>query len=551
MMKSILCTAALLAGTTFAWADPSALLVGNSRFAGFDTARYGVDILDTAEVLRGAGVSVKSFRNLETVPLLTELTRWSQTLPEDELLIVALSGRFANNGADTWFLGTDARSPRVFSIAGMGVSIETVLQVMAKHPGQALLVLGGQPNGAKISPFLTSGLGPIDVPHGVTVLSGKPSAIPDSVRAFASSDGNLSEAVTSGRDIVLRGFTPRVLPISGRNGGDAPANTSSPSNVAEDQAWAEAKEKDTIAGYQAYLEAYPFGDQSQAAAAAIKEIQSEPNRAARLREERLELSRDARREIQRDLSVLGYNTRGIDGILGRGSRAAIGEWQAASGIVKTGYLTATQISRLDGQATRRVAELEAEAERKRKLAARQDRAFWQETGALGDETGYRTYLSKYPDGDFAEAAVAELEKIEAKKRERAAGRDKRAWDKVVAADTPAVYRTYLDKFPNGAFRGEAEAKLQEFNEDAAKSEARKNAKAAEERLGLTPSMARLVELRLAQLGLKPGTVDGNFDRSTRRAIRRYQKDRNLDVTGYMNQNTAVRMLSGGFTIKLK
>ena len=283
----------------------------------------------------------------------------------------------------------------------------------------------------------------------------------------------------------------------------------------------------------------------------IKEIQTEPNRAARLEEEGLGLSRDARREIQRDLSVLGYNTRGIDGIFGRGSRAAVGNWQAASGMAKTGYLTADQIGRLDGQATRRVAELEAEAERKREIAARQDRAFWQETGAAGDETGYRAYLTKYPDGDFAETATAELDKIEAAKRRQAAGRDKQAWDQVSQQDTPDAYRAYLDQFPQGAFRGEAEAKLQEFQQDAADADGRAKARATEERLGLTPSMARLVELRLAQLGLKPGTVDGTFDRSTRRAIRRYQQDRNLNVTGFMDQATAVRMLSGGFQIKLK
>lgn len=144
-----------------------------------------------------------------------------------------------------------------------------------------------------------------------------------------------------------------------------------------------------------------------------------------------------------------------------------------------------------------------------------------------------------------------MDKIEAAKRRQAAGRDKQAWDQVSQQDTPDAYRAYLDQFPQGAFRGEAEAKLQEFQQDAADADGRAKARATEERLGLTPSMARLVELRLAQLGLKPGTVDGTFDRSTRRAIRRYQQDRNLNVTGFMDQATAVRMLSGGFQIKLK
>jgi len=551
-MRSIFCAAVLMVGTaTSSWSEPSALLIGNSNFTSLPSVRYARNILETSRDLKDADVSVSSFENLGTIRLLTELTKWARDLPEDDMMIVALSGHYANNGDESWFLGSDARNPRVFSVGGMGVSIGTIMQVMARHPGQALLILGTGDTNIGNAPFLSGGLGPIEPPQGVTVLHGPRYAVADSLRAFAQTDGNLSEAVSSGVDVKIAGFSPRLLPLSGRNGGQTPSDTPIPSDSGESDAWDLAKKKDTIAGYQTYLESYPFGQNANKAKSSISEIQSEPNRAARLREERLELSRDARREIQRDLSVLGYNTRGIDGIFGRGSRAAIGDWQGASGIVKTGFLTATQISRLDGQATRRVAELEAEAERKRKLAARQDRAFWDETGAKGDETGFRAYLSKYPDGEYAETAVAELEKIEVKKRGRAAEKDKRAWDKFSNRDTVEAYREYLAKHPNGAFRGEAEAKLLAFEEEAQQAEAIKQAKAIEARLGLSPSLARMVELRLAQLGLNPGTVDGTFDRSTRRAIRRYQQDRNLTVTGYMDQQTAVRMLSGGFKIQLK
>ena len=55
---------------------------------------------------------------------------------------------------------------------------------------------------------------------------------------------------------------------------------------------------------------------------------------------------------------------------------------------------------------------------------------------------------------------------------------------------------------------------------------------------------RLVENRLASLGLDPGPVDGEFDDDTRRALRRYQEARGLNVTGYVNQATMVRILLG-------
>ncbi|MFT6223098.1 MAG: peptidoglycan hydrolase-like protein with peptidoglycan-binding domain, partial [Paracoccaceae bacterium] len=38
-------------------------------------------------------------------------------------------------------------------------------------------------------------------------------------------------------------------------------------------------------------------------------------------------------------------------------------------------------------------------------------------------------------------------------------------------------------------------------------------------------------------------ADGEFDRDTRKAIRRFQRDRELPVTGFMDEATVVRMLS--------
>ena len=47
----------------------------------------------------------------------------------------------------------------------------------------------------------------------------------------------------------------------------------------------------------------------------------------------------------------------------------------------------------------------------------------------------------------------------------------------------------------------------------------------------------------SQLGLNPGEVDGQFDAATRRALRRYQRERDLPVSGYLNEPTVVRLLA--------
>jgi peptidoglycan hydrolase-like protein with peptidoglycan-binding domain len=41
----------------------------------------------------------------------------------------------------------------------------------------------------------------------------------------------------------------------------------------------------------------------------------------------------------------------------------------------------------------------------------------------------------------------------------------------------------------------------------------------------------------------PGRVDGRFDENSRKAIRRFQRSRNLPATGYVGQATMVALLA--------
>ena len=38
-------------------------------------------------------------------------------------------------------------------------------------------------------------------------------------------------------------------------------------------------------------------------------------------------------------------------------------------------------------------------------------------------------------------------------------------------------------------------------------------------------------------------MDGRFDADTRRALRNYQRDRGMEVSGYLNERTLVRLLA--------
>jgi hypothetical protein len=85
--------------------------------------------------------------------------------------------------------------------------------------------------------------------------------------------------------------------------------------------------------------------------------------------------------------------------------------------------------------------------------------------------------------------------------------------------------------------------MHRLGRSAEEERAEARAREAEARLNMNPVARRLAEARLEQLGLKPGVVDGRFDDNTRRAIRRYQQARRLEVTGYLDQNTVVRLLA--------
>ncbi|MFQ5437645.1 MAG: peptidoglycan-binding protein [Paracoccaceae bacterium] len=54
-------------------------------------------------------------------------------------------------------------------------------------------------------------------------------------------------------------------------------------------------------------------------------------------------------EIQRRLGLLGYNTYGVDGAFGPATRAAIKAWQKSVGTDPSGFLSASQIARLQTQ----------------------------------------------------------------------------------------------------------------------------------------------------------------------------------------------------------
>ena len=124
-------------------------------------------------------------------------------------------------------------------------------------------------------------------------------------------------------------------------------------------AYEEARRADTLRSWTAYLQKFPDGAYHAQAERAIARLggtvapPADPAPgagSAAAVEARLGLGRDQRRLIQRQLTALGYDTGGADGLWGRNTRDAIRRWQAANRAEATGYVTARQVRLIGEQA---------------------------------------------------------------------------------------------------------------------------------------------------------------------------------------------------------
>ncbi|MBW7922913.1 MAG: peptidoglycan-binding protein [Rubellimicrobium sp.] len=558
-MRILALCASLTLAAAPALAGDLALVVGTERYDTLPRLSRAAEPTVATSGISALGFDVAVLRNGNAEDTRAALVRFLGEVPQAGRLIVALSGRFVTDGNRTWYLPADALRPALIDVGGDGVSLESLLAVLARAPGQALLLLAADPRATgDFDPWLHEGIGALAVPQGVTVLTGEPRPVAEFMQnALARPEGDLAALIAADGRLQAQGFLPAPFafmpPLAEAV---VPATPDDADIAADDALWRRVVAQDNVEAYRGYLRQFPQGRHASEATAAVAAILAEPFRDERLAEEALGLTRDQRRGVQTDLTTLGFDTRGIDGIFGQGSRRAIANWQQENGFAQSGYLGMEQIQRLSAQAARRQAEAAAEAERQRQAAERLDRAYWEETGAIGDEAGLNAYLGRYPSGVFAADARRALERLTAERAAAQAAREASAWDSARGRGTIEAFRAYLRDFPQGAHAAEARARIAaleapvtpepepEPEVDGALGAEIERARAAEAELGLNALTARLVESRLAALGLDPGPVDGRFDSSTRDALRRYQERNGLIVTGYLDEGTVARLLAG-------
>lgn len=538
-LKAVLVAAACAAGP--AGAETLTIMVTNDDYDRQPDVREEIDRVAVIEAADAAGYEVLRLDDADARQMRQRFTGRYDALSEAERLIFIMTGQFVTDGRETWFLGTDARRDiDIFDAGAQGLRIGALLSILGEKPGDALLFLVPEDT-ADTGPGLRSGIEMGHVPQGVSVVVGDGGAMTRLLIDDVYGEGRMVGTAVEDSLGRLTGYG--YLPRGGTAAAPEP-DVGVQATIAEFTTWRAAQEQNTAAAYRDYLSTFPNGRFSGEARERLAALERSPEELAEADEDGLGLSRDDRRSIQRNLSILGFDPRGIDGIFGPGTRGAIRQWQGAQGLQATGFLTGNQIARIEEAAARRSAELEEEARARQEEADRADSAYWRETGQGQSEAGLRDYLARYPDGLFSDLARDRLAEIEEARRSTVRAADQQAWDEAAARDTAGGYRDYLDRFPDGAYADAARGRLQEIEGTRASEEAVEAAREEEGRVVANPITRLLVERRLTQLGLDPGNADGQFDEDTRRAIRRYQRARDLPVTGYVTQATLVRMLAG-------
>jgi hypothetical protein len=171
-----------------AMAENRAFLMGTETYGEEELTAAG-DMFGAAEALEAAGFEVVSGVDPEIDALREDLGSLL-TEPAPERSVILLTGRFANSGGSSWYLPGETAEAGELSLAtldGEALSLNTLMQIASRSPGGALVLLGSEADlsedtGAEedapvtLGTGLTPGLGLVDPPQGVTVISG---GIPD------------------------------------------------------------------------------------------------------------------------------------------------------------------------------------------------------------------------------------------------------------------------------------------------------------------------------------------------------------------------------------
>lgn len=289
-------------------------------------------------------------------------------------------------------------------------------------------------------------------------------------------------------------------------------------------AYIAAQEANTVSAYRDYLKQFPKGAYRSNAEAALTRLGAPaagtPVSVAQA-EARLGITGPQRVAVQRELTRLGYNTYGADGVWGRNTRTAIATWQRDRGDTVTGYVTAAQLKLLArGTVVTPPTEeppagnlTAVQAEAALNLTRAQRTTIQKQLTALGHDAGVA-------DGLWGSRTRTALRAWQQKNDLTQTGYVTAAQVRLIASEAAGAPTT-----PGATDRAALEESL----------------------LSLTREERVDLQRRLTRLGYDTLRTDGTFGAGTRRAIIAWQEDEGLRATGYLtaDQVRLIRVSTGG------
>lgn len=469
-----------------------ALLIANTRYDQRSRVRDADrEIGPLIRAYQRNGFDLTHVQNLSASEMADALRSFEEASRDADRVVIHFIGHVSQSRMNTRIVPRGMGQGSLVGAHYAAASLDLLYELVAHRPGRSAVLISTPY--ARHEDMIRSGPA---IPQGVLVMAGSPKGFTRAIRDDFLNASNSPAALKARNEFTVAGFVtdtgfapattldePRISDAS-----ETPARRA----IVEMRAWRSAAQTGTKEALEQYLATYPNGMFSQEAEARIAALAPPVPPEQRI-EDALNLTRAERRDIQRNLTLLGFDTRGVDGIFGRGSRTAISAWQRAERFRQSGYLDTAQIRLLSRMAADRQAQLDREAEAAKEAEAASDIDYWRATGESGQEDDLRAYLARFPQGLFANQAQRLLDQLDA--------------DKPLGTAADA-------------------------GEEAA--------------LNLNRQTMRLVEQRLRALGYDPGPIDGKFDAKTRAAIADFQQRSSLKSTGYLNGDTVAILVVSVF-----
>ena len=405
-----LSAATLLVSANSAMADKRvAFVVGNGAYKNVATLpNPAVDAKSMAKLLRNVGFDVVEGTNLTRDKMTEKLLDFGKKAEGADVALFFYAGHgIAVNGTN-YLLPVDADLKSEMDVKlGAAINVDLTLEQTMSDAKVKLVFLDAcrdNPFAAKIrsakatrSVSVDSGLAEMKSGEGTliafatgpgqTALDGEAGTNSPFTRALlaniATPGVEIQQAMTKVRAQVNEETSKNQLPWGHTNligsvylspvaDGSAveAANTpaaAGPASEVELEFWRSIKDSNKPEELNAYLTNYPNGTFKPIALARIASLQDGPStttrnlttgsgidpstfsdEASQTTEDQLSLDRSQRRDVQRRLTTLGFDTK-VSGKFDDNTRAVITRWQAARGYPKSGYLNALQHKALQSE----------------------------------------------------------------------------------------------------------------------------------------------------------------------------------------------------------